>query len=167
MKKKKPKAKKEPAVTTDLPTTATQPKPQPKTATDLDNELHEILFGYARNAENRLEQARTKLCDEILPALRKHRVANIEAAYSGYGDSGAIEGLQFRDAVGRRVERSDIPGPLKEQLEEALYEFLPEGFEINEGSQGTLTIDLQASRISVQHQENYTATAESSQEYSL
>lgn len=163
--KKKPKAKKEPAATTDLPTAETQP--QPETPTDLDNELHEILFGYARDAENRLEQARTKLRDEILPALRKHRVTNIEAAYSGYGDSGAIEGLQFRDAVGRRVERTDIPGPLKEQLEEVLYEFLPEGFEINEGSQGTLTIDLQASRISVQHQENYTATSESSQEFSL
>jgi hypothetical protein len=132
-----------------------------------DDELKQLLANIYETDQARLEQARTKLRDEILPALRKHRVANIEAAYSGYGDSGAIEGLQFRDAVGRRVERSDIPGPLKEQLEEALYEFLPEGFEINEGSQGTLTIDLQASRISVQHQENYTATSESSQEFSL
>ena len=143
------------------------PASPPKPAASLDDELHEILFGYVRDAETSLAKARTRLRDEILPALKKHRVATIEAAYSGYGDSGAIEGVQFRDSRGRRVERSDIPGSLKEQLAEALYELLPEGFELNEGSQGTLTIDLHGSRISVQHQENYTATSESSREFTL
>ena len=142
-----------------------------QTPEDPDEQVSEnvrlLLAHYHQSEQARLEQAKAKLRTEILPALVQHRVANIEAAYSGYGDSGAIEGLQFRDAVGRRVERTDIPGSLKEQLEETLYEFLPEGFEIDEGSQGTLTIDLQASRISVQHQENYTATSESSQEFSL
>ena len=141
-----------------------QPVP-PKTATDLDNELHEILFGYARDAESSLERAKTRLRTEVIPVLNKHRVANIEAAYSGSGDEGAIDGLQYRDAAGQRVERKTLPPETIEALEACLYEFLPEGFEINDGSQGTLTLDLPSGRLSIQHQENYTATSESSREW--
>ena len=145
-------------------TSDAQPVP-PRTAADLDNELHEILFGYARAAETSLERARTRLRTEVFPALSKHRVANIEASYSGYGDSGAIDGLQYRDAAGQRVERTKLPQETVEALEACLYEFLPEGFEINDGGQGTLTLDVPSGRLAIQHQENYTATTESSREW--
>lgn len=127
----------------------------------------DILAHFHETEQARLESAKNTLRTEILPGLIQHRVANIEAAYSGYGDSGAIDGVQYRDAAGTRIDRAEISQELKESLEACLYEFLPQGFEINEGSQGTLTIDVQANRISVQHQENYTATSESSQEFPL
>ena len=132
-----------------------------------DDDVLQLLAHYHQSEQARLEQAKAKLRVEILPALVQHRVANVEAAYSGYGDSGAIDGLQYRDAAGQRVDRETIPATLVEELENVLYEFLPAGFEINDGSQGTLTLDVLASKVTIQHQENYTASNDSTREFDL
>ena len=126
-----------------------------------------LLARFHATEQARLEQAKSKLRVEVLPALRKHRVANIEAAYSGYGDSGAIDGLQFRDAAGQRVDRASLPKDVIEQLENCVYEFLPAGFEINDGGQGTLTLDVATGRVSIQHQANVTETRDSTREFDL
>ena len=126
-----------------------------------------LLARFHATEQARLEQAKSKLRVEVLPALRKHRVANIEAAYSGYGDSGAIDGLQFRDAAGQRVDRASVPQDVIEQLENYVYEFLPSGFEIDDGSQGTLTLDVATGRVSIQHQANVTETRDSTREFDL
>ena len=126
-----------------------------------------LLARFHATEQARLEQAKSKLRVEVLPALRKHRVANIEAAYSGYGDSGAIDGLQFRDAAGQRVDRESLPQDVIEQLENYVYEFLPSGFEIDDGSQGTLTLDVATGRVSIQHQANVTETRDSTREFTL
>ena len=126
-----------------------------------------LLARFHATEQARLEQAKSKLRVEVLPALRKHRVANIEAAYSGYGDSGAIDGLQFRDAAGQRVDRASVPQDVIEQLENCVYEFLPDGFEIDDGSQGTLTLDVATGRVSIQHQANVTETRDSTREFTL
>jgi hypothetical protein len=99
--------------------------------------------------------------------LLQRGVANVEAAYSGYGDSGAIDGVQFRDAAGQHVDRTVIPVDLHASLDNCLYEFLPAGFEINDGGQGTLTLDVQTGRITLKHQENYTDTRDSTREFTL
>ncbi|MEI8228526.1 MAG: DUF6878 family protein [Planctomycetota bacterium] len=83
------------------------------------------------------------------------------------GDSGAIDGTQFRDPAGQRVDRATIPTPVVEQLENAIYEFLPSGFEINDGGQGTLTLDVPTGRITLAHQENYTESRDSTREFEL
>jgi hypothetical protein len=134
---------------------------------DLNAEFQQIIAHYHQSEQARLEQAKAKLRVEILPALVQHRVANVEAAYSGYGDSGAIDGTQFRDAAGQRVDRETIPATLVEELENVLYEFLPAGFEINDGSQGTLTLDTQTAKVTIQHQENYTESRDSTREFDL
>ena len=126
-----------------------------------------LLAHYHRSEQARLEQAKAKLRAEILPALAQHRVANIEAAYSGYGDSGAIDGTQFHDPSGQRVDRATIPTLVVEQLENCIYEFLPSGFEINDGGQGTLTLDVPTGRITLAHQENYTESRDSTREFDL
>ena len=132
-----------------------------------DENIRQLLAHYHQSEQARLEQAKAKLRTEILPALVQHRVANVEAAYSGYGDSGAIDGLQYRDAAGQRVDRETIPATLVEELENVLYEFLPAGFEINDGSQGTLTLDTQTAKVTIQHQENYTESRDSTREFDL
>ena len=134
---------------------------------DLNAEFQQIIAHYHQSEQARLEQAKAKLRTEILPALVQHRVASVEAAYSGYGDSGAIDGLQYRDAAGQRVDRETIPTTLVEELENVLYEFLPAGFEINDGSQGTLTLDVLTGKVTIQHQENYTASNDSTREFDL
>jgi hypothetical protein len=139
----------------------------PEDPADEPENIRLLLAHYHQSEQARLDRAKSKLRTEILPALAQHRVANIEAAYSGYGDSGAIDGTQFRDPAGQRVDRAAIPSNVLEQLENAIYEFLPAGFEINDGSQGTLTLDVQTAKVTIQHQENYTETRDSTREFDL
>jgi len=134
---------------------------------DANEAFQQIIAHYHQSEQARLEQAKAKLRTEILPALVQHRVANVEAAYSGYGDSGAIDAVQYRDAAGQRVERETIPVALSEDLENVLYEFLPAGFEINDGGQGTLTINTQKAKVTIEHQENYTESRNSTREFEL
>jgi hypothetical protein len=130
--------------------------------------LERLLLAHFHQTEQaRLDEAKSQLRTELLPVFVQHRVANIEAAYSGYGDSGAIDGLQFRDSAGQRVDRASVPQDVIEQLENCVYEFLPAGFEINDGSQGTLTLDVATGRVSIQHQANVTETRDSTREFTL
>ena len=94
-------------------------------------------------------------------------VANIEVSYSGYGDDGSIDGIQYRDPTGIRVDRATIPEKLIEDLENFVYTYLPAGFEIGEGAQGTLTIDVQASKVTLTHETNYTASDSTTKEFPL
>ena len=139
----------------------------PEDPADEPENIRQLLAHYHQTEQARLERAKSKLRTEILPALAQHRVANIEAAYSGYGDSGAIDGTQFRDPAGQRIDRAKIPSAILEQLENAIYEFLPSGFEINDGGQGTLTLDARTAKVTIQHQENYTETRDSTREFDL
>jgi ABC-type uncharacterized transport system permease subunit len=133
-----------------------------------ENENIRLLLAHFHETEQaRMEDAKKRLRTQIIPGLVQHRVANIEAAYSGYGDSGAIDGIQYRDEAGVRLDRGSLPTPVVEQLENVLYEFLPAGFEINDGGQGTLTINTQTAKVTIQHQENYTETRDSTREFDL
>ena len=134
---------------------------------EVSENVRQLLAHYHQSEQARLARAKAKLRAEVLPALRNHRVATVEAAYSGYGDSGAIDGVQYRDVAGERVERASLPKDVIEQLENCVYEFLPPGFEINDGGQGTLTIDTQSAKVTIQHQENYTETRDSTREFDL
>ena len=82
----------------------TKPQQEGPAEEPVNENVRQLLAHYHQTEQARLERAKAKLRAEILPTLAQHRVANVEAAYSGYGDSGAIDGLQFRDAAGQRVD---------------------------------------------------------------
>ena len=52
-------------------------------------------------------------------------------------------------------------------IENVIYEFLPSGFENNDGGQGTLTIDVSAGKVSLVHGDNETVTHENSEEWEV
>jgi hypothetical protein len=137
------------------------------TTPDSDPSIQELLERFTLSSRSRLQTSKDKLRNEVIPALMASGVANVEASYSGYGDSGAIDGVQYRDKSGVRVEREKIPAALTEKLENVLYEFLPAGFEINDGGQGTLTLDAQTGRLTLQHQENETVSNDSTREWEV
>jgi hypothetical protein len=140
----------------------------PESSSDDPNEaLRQILAHFSQAEQARVTTASTRVRGVLIPRLAQHGIANVEAAYSGYGDSGAIDGLQFRDRAGVRVERANIPDSLIEELESCFYEFLPAGFEINDGGQGTLTLDTQTAKVTIKHQENYTESRDSTREFDL
>jgi hypothetical protein len=139
----------------------------PEEPPDENENIRQLLAHFHQSEQARIEDAKKQLRTQIIPQLVQHRVANVEAAFSGFGDSGAIDGVQFRDAAGQRVDRETIPATLVEELENVLYEFLPAGFEINDGGQGTLTLDVLTGKATLQHQENYTASNDSTREFDL
>ena len=132
-----------------------------------EDEFLRIMAGFMASEQSRVDTATRELSDVLIPQFRQYGVAHIEAAYSGYGDSGAIDGVQYRDSAGLRVDREKIPTAVHEALDKCLYEFLPAGFEINDGSQGTLSIDLSANVLTLNHGENELQTRETSQQHFL
>lgn len=139
----------------------------PDEPSSLEPIIQDMLAQYAKAEQDRLDAMKHMLKSEILPQFAALKVANIEVAYSGYGDSGAIDGCQYRDKAGTRVDRTTIPTQLTESLESCVYEFLPAGFEINDGGQGTVTINVAKGDVTIQHQENYTESRESTREFTL
>ena len=129
--------------------------------------VEQMIAEMQRAEERERRETNDRLRHEILPQFRRLGVANIEVSYSGYGDSGAIDGVQYRGPTGIRVDRASIPAQLVEDLESCVYELLPAGFEIGEGAQGTLTIDVQASKVTLTHETNYTASESTTKEFTL
>lgn len=152
---------------TDEPAVSDGQQTPQHAADDINADLNNILSTYMASIEQQIEQARRTLAVEVLPALLACGVANIEIAYSGYGDSGAIDGVQFRDAAGLRVVRDNIPAGVREKLETSAYAFLPAGFENNDGGQGSLTIDLPTRKITIRHEQNEVVGRQSTREWEV
>lgn len=104
----------------------------------------------------------------ILNALKKNGVKSVEVQYSGSGDSGQIDDvsdvpddqIEMHDSSSRFSEgewRESVTlekRPLREAVEWLCYEVLERehpGWEINEGSNGTLQFDVKEAKIHLTH----------------
>ncbi len=79
------------------------------------------------------------LLKPLCEALATLGVVQVVAEFSGYGDDGEFEDFEYLPATERVV-----PKDLEDALYEWLYEALPGGWEIDDGSRGTVEIDVQA-----------------------
>ena len=129
--------------------------------------LEQFMAQYRQQEVARLDTAKARLKTEVIPRLKQWGVSKVRAEYSGYGDSGCIDGITYLDAHGQPVNMDLVRAASDPDIENVLYEFLPAGFEINDGGQGTLTIDTQTAKVTIAHQENYTETRDSSREFDL
>lgn len=129
--------------------------------------LEQFMAQYRQQEVARLDTAKARLKTEIIPRLKQWGVSKVRAEYSGYGDSGCIDGITYLDAHDQPVNMALVQPASAPVIEDVLYEFLPAGFEINDGSQGTLTIDVAAGTVTLEHGENYTETRDSTQEFTL
>ena len=129
--------------------------------------LEQFMAQYRQQEVARLDTAKARLKTEIIPRLKQWGVSKVRAEYSGYGDSGCIDGITYLDAHDQPVNMALVLSASDPAIEDVLYEFLPSGFEINDGSQGTLTIDVAAGTVTLEHQENYTETNDSTREFTL
>lgn len=109
------------------------------------------------------------------------------ASYDGSGDSGSVEEADFNGVEIPEAGKSVIdfleshnfsmdPGGVrsysynangyipnkkddnKEYILSMIEEILPDGWEINEGSSGTVTLDIDSGKIHISHDENITET---------
>lgn len=123
---------------------------------------------------------------QIYAKLAKLGIASLLIIYDGCGDSGCIESLKAIGPDGKEVElpkravsidvvesRRDPanPGfmtiavrrkvPIKEAIESWCYDLLEEhfgGWEINEGSQGSIELDIKKMTAIFEHDENVMTT---------
>jgi len=126
----------------------------------------DFMADYNAKMQARKAATAARLKESILPALAKAGVVKIVAEYSGYGDSGAIDGIAYLNADDECVkltrEAACVTG-----LEDAMYEYLPAGFEINDGGQGTVTVLVTEGKVVLNHGQNVTEVEESCEEFDL
>lgn len=91
----------------------------------------------------------------IVPRLTKLGIARVQVDYSGYGDSGAIDFVDYFDAAGKAVSPASEEPALDADMERITEEFLPDGYENSDGGQGKLIIDIPTRCITLEHQDNY------------
>ena len=129
-------------MTDDTMTTAPRPAP---------GSLEALTAMEARMAEMR-ERERRERAEErarLLAELRALGATELEAEYDGYGDSGNVEAIT---TVPDLPKVDAVPG-LADFLWSVAYGEHP-GFENDEGGGGTVTWDLVADRIDLDHYEN-------------
>jgi hypothetical protein len=122
------------------------------------------LEDYERRRELEQQKQSREFREQVLPRLESLGIRKVVGGYSGYGDSGDLHDL---DCFGADEKPVEIDDALRRELVDFLYEFLPDGYEINEGGQGDVTLDLASMRIDVDHEENYTETKSSHEEFDL
>ena len=76
--------------------------------------------------------------------------------YNGSGDSGNIDEVNFYDIKGSAVDVTDKD--LIEFISNYTEMKLPDGWEIDDGSSGTLVIDVKKKKAKILHSWNETAT---------
>lgn len=124
--------------------------------------------------------------DALMPVLRSHGIRYAVINYNGYGDSGQIDNVTVygpereeapEDAYDEAgaIAMPDVVVTLPEKTGQKLSDFLHDfgwrlaydtnpGFEINEGGQGIIVIDVEAGTINIEHGTNVTEVHYSSHE---
>ena len=70
------------------------------------------------------------LCD----ALQEHGISKVVVRYQGCGDSGGVEAVEFEPA------KVQLPDWMEDNLRDVAERYCPDGYEINEGGSGVLTV---------------------------
>ncbi len=118
----------------------------------------------------RIAKARDEAYKDLLSALSKldQNLTRIEVDYDGAGDSGSIEGIEFFSTKGGKEMKVEVgEGEIRNAVEEFVYAQLEDrysGWEINDGSQGKVTIDVTNGKATFEHEWNVIETQEDNKE---
>ena len=133
----------------------------------MDNPTFDNWYANHLKEQQRLEAvARAKFRDTAIPELTKKGVRQVIVDYSGYGDSGGIDGIFYQTGLVPEgtCEALQVSEECRAAVEGYVYALLPEGFEINDGSQGQLVLHVDSGGWVMHHDENYTAIESSTRE---
>ena len=103
-------------------------------------------------AEQQQRQAQLPvLKNAMLENLSRHGIASVIIDYDGEGDSGQIEGMA---AFGDTDQPIALAGDLHDQIEDFAWRVLEvhhNGYEINDGGYGDITIDVANRTVVLDH----------------
>ena len=125
--------------------------------TDLKMNIAETMARWQAEREAANKAAR----GELLPQLRALGIAQVTAEYEGYGDSGNIEDVTVQPAGIALPD--DLSTKVGDFAWSVAYHQHP-GFENNEGGYGTLTWDVTADSITLDHADRYVECSHSHDE---
>jgi hypothetical protein len=103
---------------------------------------------------------------ELIPQLPPN-VVEVRAEYSGSGDSGQFDSVEFIDAANEAVTIADA---LKDEFETAFDGILEDahgGWENEDGAQGTFTLNIGARMLEHEHTNFYTESDTETDEYEV
>ncbi len=141
--------------------------PKTKRHQAVDNNFAKILAEIAERQRTRLETAKNTLKTDIIPRLKKLGVVTVQVSYSGYGDSGCVDSIDYLNAKKKPIEVASRDPEIDHELTSLFDQLLPDGFENNEGGQGDITLEVEKGTVTIQHQENFTEVHHSTEEISL
>lgn len=97
---------------------------------------------------------------QVCSELERRGVARAEIAYDGNGDSGVVEGVVLFNRKGQEVNlpkltpksrRAGKEPSVMDKLDDLAERILPGDWEINEGSYGTIILNVMTRRVHVGH----------------
>jgi hypothetical protein len=141
-----------------------------------DAERAEIFLRYRqKEAEDRI--AAKKKLQKILVFLREHQVVSFGMTYKGESDSGCIEKANLYDRTFSaddlsEVEYEEVDGEKEKEIQKALINrmsqsllddladilidlLVPLGYEINDGGQGVIVLNVASGEVIGEHGSNY------------
>jgi hypothetical protein len=153
-----------------------------------DAERAERFLRYRqKEAEDRI--AAKKKLQEILGFLREHQVVSFGMVYSGQSDSGCVDTASLYDRTFSvddlsEVEYEEVDGEKEKEIQKALINrmsqsllddladilmdlLVPQGYEINDGGQGVIVLNVASGEVIGEHGSNYTHTDITSLEINL
>ena len=83
--------------------------------------LEQFMAQYRQQEVARLDTAKARLKTEIIPRLKQWGVSKVRAEYSGYGDSGCIDGITYLDAHDQPVNMALVQPDSAPVIEDVLY----------------------------------------------
>jgi hypothetical protein len=98
-----------------------------------------------------LQDKLNKLIEQLHP-----NITDIICEYSGSGDEGSIESVEFLS--GKLDANLNISNELRDGFNNFFYDYLEEkhpGWEINDGSSGKIDIDVKNRMVTIVHNEYY------------
>jgi hypothetical protein len=126
--------------------------------------MPEQFEDFLQARKNAQEVAKREMKEFLSRTFSLYAVDTITVDYDGSGDSGEIQDVRF-EAVGAEIV---IPDPAyKEKIMGFCYELLPGGWEINEGSYGTLVIHCKTMHVEHTHNERVESVETSETEFEL
>lgn len=118
-----------------------------------------------RQERNKQEENDKKWFRWACMVLGSSGIVQIRADYDGYGDSGDFDSIVFLDKDDNPI---DCPEDVDEhRIKDVMFYYLPGGFEGNEGSFGTLVVDIPTASICAEHKWRYIETEEELFTYDL
>lgn len=123
---------------------------------------------WAEEQKKREEAKKTarKELKRIAAELRAKGITKLHCSYNGEGDSGGIQYTWYEklDAFGPK-DKKDFSEKDQEIIEFLASEYLPAGFENNDGGFGDVTFDLENAEITVEHSERIVETTDHTYKY--